>query len=126
MGGMQMATIEELAETYARRLLNANFDEKEAVARAILAEIKSLRYASPNNGPLTDRDKLAIAEAIEARTGGGMVFKSADNAALMHAINYLMINLQPAKPAQAGKPPSSQGSSGNSNQSGPTNPKPNR
>jgi hypothetical protein len=86
-----MATVEELAKSYARELKSA-YDTKHA-ADQIFARIEGLTYVETNK-PISEADKRKLLKLMQANIQGDIAFKEADNTSYLALLAYINQKLE--------------------------------
>jgi Holliday junction resolvasome RuvABC ATP-dependent DNA helicase subunit len=86
-----MATMEELAKSYARELKSAR-DTKRAADR-IFARIEELTYVRTGK-PISEADKRQLLDLIQTNIQVDVAFKEADNTSYLALLAYINQKLE--------------------------------
>jgi hypothetical protein len=86
-----MATLEELAKSYATKLKSSA--DKERAAKEIVESIDGLTYTKTKQ-PISKADKKQILELMIANIRSDVLLEKADNQAYLALISYMLQQLE--------------------------------
>ncbi len=90
-----MATTKELAEQYAKRILNSSNKKEET--QKVLNEINNLKYSGTNN-IISNEDKLDILKEMQnklnPRTGQTVLLEHAENKSYLQLVAHMISLLE--------------------------------